>query len=279
MYADDTQLYLAIEPNNISDLVFSIEKCVDDVKNWMLLNKLKLNDDKTEIMLCNPKKYNIDVKQISIGNETISFSKSAKNLGIYLSDDLSMDCHITNLCRAVYLEIKRLRHMSEFVDERSLKTLASSFILSRLDYCNSLFKGINNNQLIKLQKLQNFAAKVILKKSMHDHVTPCLIYLHWLPVKYRIDFKIAVLAFKCLNGLAPKYLSDLIEPYTPSRNLRSASGHYLKQNTAKFKTLGDRSFAVTAPSVWNSLPLNIRQSDSLDIFKRLLKTYYFNLCF
>ena len=127
--------------------------------------------------------------------------------------------------------------------------------------------------------MQNFAAKVILKKSMHDHVTPCLIYLHWLPVKYRIDFKIAVLAFKCLNGLAPKYLSDLIEPYTPSRNLRSASGHYLKQNTAKFKTLGDRSFAVTAPSVWNSLPLNIRQSDSLDIFKRLLKTYYFNLCF
>ena len=94
--------------------------------------------------------------------------------------------------------------MSEFVNESSLKTLASSFILSRLDYCNSLFKGINNNQLYKLQKLQNFAAKVILKKSIYEHVTPCLIYLHWLPIKYRIDFKIAVLAFKCLNGLAPK---------------------------------------------------------------------------
>ena len=169
--------------------------------------------------------------------------------------------------------------MSEFVNESSLKTLASSFILSRLDYCNALFKGINNNQLYKLQKLQNFAAKVILKKSIYEHVTPCLIHLHWLPIKYRIDFKIAVLAFKCLNGLAPKYLSDLVEPYTPTRNLRSASGNYITTKTAKFKSLGDRSFEVTAPSVWNSLPLEIRQSNSLEMFKRLLKTHYFNISF
>ena len=96
-----------------------------------------------------------------------------------------MKCHVTNLCKAIYLEIRRLKHMSTYVDENSLRTLAASFILSRLDYCNSLFKNVNI--LYKLQKLQNFAAKVILKKSVCDHVTPCLINLHWLPVKYRID--------------------------------------------------------------------------------------------
>ena len=77
-----------------------------------------------------------------------------------------MKCHVTNLCKAIYLEIRRLKHMSTYVDENSLKTLAASFILSRLDYCNSLFKSINKDLLYKLQKLQNFAAKVILKKSV-----------------------------------------------------------------------------------------------------------------
>ena len=232
MYADDTQLYLSIEPSNVHDLVFSLEKCIEDVKEWMLTNKLKLNDDKTEIILCNPKKYNVDVDHISIGDEVIEFSDNAKNLGVYLSNNLSMDFHITNLCKSVYFEIKRLRQMSNFIDESSLKTLASSFILSKLDYCNSLFKNTNKEQIQKLQKLQNFAAKVIFKKSLYDHVTPCLIHLHWLPISYRIDFKIAILVFKCLHSLAPKYLSDLIEPYTPSRVLRSGEGNYVSSKSS-----------------------------------------------
>ena len=113
--------------------------------------------------------------------------------------------------------------MSKFVNENSLKTLAASYILSRLDYCNALFKNMPNYQFEKLQKLQNFAAKVVLKKSYYDHVTPCLIDLHWLPVKFRVDFKIAVLTFKCLDELAPQYLQDLIEIYYPPRALHSKS--------------------------------------------------------
>ena len=279
MYADDTQLYLAIEPSNVTDIVFSLEKCIEDVKCWMLMNKLQLNDDKTEIMLINPKKYDIDVTDITIGSDSIGFSQSAKNLGVFISNDLSMDCHVTNLCKAVYLEIRRLRHMSAFVDEGSLKTLASSFILSRLDYCNSLFKNINKEQISKLQKLQNFAAKVILRKSIRDHVTPCLIHLHWLPVQYRIDFKLAVLVFKCLNGLAPVYLSNLIEKYIPPRTLRSSNLNLVTSKVGVYKKLGDRAFSVSAPAVWNALPLELRRTSTLELFKRNLKTHFFSLCF
>ena len=277
MYADDTQLYLSIEPSNVSDIVFSLENCIKDVKQWMLENKLQLNDEKTEILLINPKKYDIDVNNITIGNDCIAFSEHAKNLGVYISNDLSMKCHVTNLCKAIYLEIRRLKHMSTYVDENSLKTLAASFILSRFDYCNSLFKNINKDLLNKLQKLQNFAAKVILKKSIRDHVTPCLITLHWLPVQYRIDFKIAVLVYKCLNNLAPSYLSNLIELYSPQRTLRSSNSLLLSTNVGKFKTLGDRAFSVSAPTVWNALPLGIKRSPTLDIFKRDLKTHYFSM--
>ena len=196
-----------------------------------------------------------------------------------MDHNLTMNFHVTNLSRAIYLEIRKLKQISKFVDESNLKTLATSYILSRLDNCNGLFKNMNNYQFDKLQKLQNFAGKVVLKKSMYDHVTPCLIDLHWLPVKYRVDFKIALPTFKCLNGLAPKYLSDLIEIYTPPRNLRSNSLNLLKPKVTKFKTLGDKSFSFSAPQVWNSLPAPLRSETSIDVFKNKLKTHYFRKAF
>ena len=153
--------------------------------------------------------------------------------------------------------------------------MATSFILSRIDYCNALFKNLNKYQIESLQKLQNFAAKVVLGKSLYDHVTPCLIELHWLPVAYRIDFKISLLTFKCLNGLAPSYLSSLIEIYNPNRNLRSASKFLLKEKVSNFKKIGEKCFSFSAPKVWNKLPISIRSETSIETFKKKLKTFYF----
>ena len=99
MYADDTQLYLSIEPANVHDLVYSLECCLNDVKTWMVDNKLKLNDEKTEVLLCNPKKYNVDLDTIKIGNDTVELTDSVRNLGVYFDNDLSMNVHITNLSR------------------------------------------------------------------------------------------------------------------------------------------------------------------------------------
>ena len=278
-YADDTQLYLSIKPADIHDLVFSLEKCISEIKDWMTINKLKLNDDKTEVVLINPKKYDINVSGLKIGDEDILFNERAKNLGVFLDKDLSMNFQISNLSKAIYLEIRRLKHISKFVSESCLKTLAASFILSRLDYCNALYKNLNKNQIYQIQKLQNFAAKVVLSKSIYEHVTPCLIELHWLPVSFRIDYKIAVLTFKCLHGLAPTYLSMLIEEYHPSRNLRSSSQKLLKKKVVKFERLGKKSFAFSAPEVWNSLPFHLRSEKSLEIFKNNLKTFYFKEAF
>ena len=274
-YADDTQLYLSIEPADVNDLIFSVEKCIADVKFWMEANKLKLNDDKTEAILINPKNYLVNKSNLIIGEEEILFNNAAKNLGVFIDEDLSMNCQISNLSKAIYLEIRRLKHISKFVNESCLKTLAASFILSRLDYCNALYINLPQYQIKKLQKLQNFAAKVVLNKSIFEHVTPCLIELHWLPVAFRIKYKIAVLSFKCLNGLAPKYLADLVEEYQPSRNLRSSSQKMLKCKSVNYVRLGERSFAFSAPKVWNSLPLFLRTESSIEVFKKKLKTYYF----
>ena len=274
-YADDTQLYLCIEPENVHDLIFKVEICIAEINEWMLINKLKCNNDKTEAILINPKNFKINSNSLKIGNEEVTFANSAKNLGVFIDADLSMSSHISNLSKTLYIEIRRIKQMSRFLSKNCLKTLAVSFILSKLDYCNALFKNLQEYQIDKLQKLQNFAAKVVLGKSRFDHSTPCLIDLHWLPIKFRIDYKIAVTVFKCLNNLAPPYLNELIEIYNPSRSLRSSSLNLLTTKKTNFKTLGDKSFASTAPLIWNNLPLNLRKEKSLDIFKRGLKTFYF----
>ena len=275
MYADDTQLYLSIEPTNISVLINNLEKCISDVKDWMLNNKLKLNDDKTESVLCNPRSYDISAEKIKIGDESVCFINVAKNLGVMIDKDLNLNHHISHLSRAVYLEIRRLRHMSNFVSESSLKTLASSFILSRLDYCNALFKNLPKYQIKNLQKLQNHAARVIFRKSVREHAMPLLMDLHWLPVTARIDYKIALIVYKCLNNLSPSYMSELITKYVPSRALRSGGSSLIVKTMAKYKTLGERAFSINASDVWNSLPLELKNCTSINTFKKNLKTYLF----
>ena len=118
-----------------------------------------------------------------------------------------------------------------------------------------------------------------MSKTIYDHVTPCLIDLHRLPVSYRIDYKIAVFSFKCLHGLAPAYLSDLIEEYHPSRNLRSSSQKLLKKKVVKFEIPCKKSFAFSGPQVWNSLPFYLRNESSLEIFKKKLNTFYSEMAF
>ena len=119
----------------------------------------------------------------------------------------------------------------------------------------------------KLQYVQNAAARLITGIRKHDHITPILMDLHWLPVKERIQFKILLLTFKSLNGLAPVYIDEMIQRYVPNRKLRSSSAFLLKQNKWNLKSYGFRAFTVAAPFLWNSLPLEVKSSPSLNIFK------------
>ena len=168
-----------------------------------------------------------------------------------------------------------MKHMSKYISEDHLKYIACSFILSRLDYCNSLYSNIPNVLISKLQRAQNYAARVIFHQPAISHVTNLFIQLHWLPISARIEYKICTLTFKCLNNLAPEYITSLVDRYHPTRELRSSQANLLSVQRFKYKTLGERSFAFSAPQLWNSLPLEIRMTDKLENFKRLLKTHLF----
>ena len=153
--------------------------------------------------------------------------------------------------------------------------LACSRVLTRLDYCNSLLGGVTKDQIQRLQRAQNSAARMVLGKKKRDHVKPLLAQLHWLPVEQRIQYKIGTLAFRHFDGTLPPYLSDKLSHHTTSRTLRSSAQLLLNTPQTNLKTAGDRSFRFQTPHIWNSIPLQIRQSQSLTSFKKNMKTYLF----
>ena len=136
--------------------------------------------------------------------------------------------------------------------------------------------GIDKSLLTRLQTIQNTAARLITRSRRHDHITPILYHLHWLPIHSRIEFKILLYTWKCLHGLAPVYLSELVSRYTPTRALRSATNHDLNVTSSKNKKhYGPTAFSIAAPTLWNALPLALKTIDDFDVFKSSLKTHLF----
>ena len=156
-------------------------------------------------------------------------------------------------------------------------TLLQSFVANRLDYCNSLLFGLPACDIRRLQSVQNAAAHLFGGLARHDHVTPVLRdKLHWLPITKRIDFKVAVMVFKCINGLAPSYLNDMCMPVAliHTRSRAAVRGDLVVPRW-KSAGYGKRGFQHSAPTVWNSLPTDVRTCQSLQTFKSKLKTFLF----
>ena len=136
-----------------------------------------------------------------------------------------------------------------------------------------------------LQRLQNSAARLVTRSKVKEHITR--IYtcttrttFIWLPVKYRITFKLLLITFKILNNCAPGYLTILLESYNPSRTLRSASqNQFIVVPRSSTTTYGDRAFSIAAPKLWNSLPVNLRETISIHLFKSKVKTHLFQEAF
>ena len=284
-YADDTQLYLAFSPNNTSQsqAIASMEKCIDELRTWMLIDKLKINDDKTEFMIIGTKQQleKISPQNLTIGKASVNTVTTAKNLGTWLDNHLTLKENINKTCRTAYLHIHNIRHIRKYLTKDVTEKLVHAFVIGRIDYCNSILYGLPEVHVNKLQRVQNSAIRLITYTPRTYHITPVLKAFHWLPVKYRVLFKIAILTFKSIYGQSPEYLKELINIRSNTQyNLRSNNGLFLTFPTIKTrKTLGDRAFCVAAPTVWNNLPKSIRKEQDFKKFKSLLKTFLFKTAY
>ena len=277
-YADDTQLYVECTDSNVDRQRAKLEQCIEEIREWSTSNKLRLNDSKTEFLVVGSRyaKKKPDIDSLSVGEENVPAVTSARNIGVQMDCHLTLESHVNNVCKASYAQLRGIALIRKHLTQDAAATLVNSLITSRLDSMNSLLIGLPDILISKLQRIQNHAAKVVAKKNKHDHVTPILQALHWLPVESRIEYKVLLITHKCLQGKAPEYLSSRLHKYKPGR---SGDMHLLVQPRSSQKSYGDRAFSVMAPRLWNKLPLGLRMCDSLDTFKKDLKTFLFRRCF
>ena len=279
LYADDTQLYVPFNPEDSEEAMQRLEACIDDIRGWMNTNFLKLNDSKTEFLILGGKKDLEKVKEdhVRVGDTRILKSTVARNIGGYLDENMDMKDQISQTIRSCYSQMRAIAKIRRYLTLNSAKKIVHAFVTSRLDTLNSLLINLPECHLNKLQLIQNNAARLVMKK-MSCHITTVLKDLHWLPVEYRVKYKILLLIFKCLCGKGPVYLSQLLERYVPERDLRSSEDHQLKDARVR-KVYGSRAFAIAGPRLWNTLPITMKNCATVSSFKTAVKTHLFKIHF
>ncbi len=263
-YADDTQIYMPLQKNDKNALT-SLLNCLRDVKSWMALNFLKFNDSKTEIILFGQIE-NLASVNVHLGPLAAHNKVAVKNLGVWFDRELKFDKQINNVVKSCFFNLRLLAKVKPFLSAIDLEKLIHAFIFSRLDYCNTIYIGVNQTALARLQVVQNAAARLLTGTRKHEHITPILFSLKWLPVRFRIEYKLLVFVFKSLNGLAPTYLDALVKRHTSARSLRSSDQQLLTIPRARLKLKGDRAFSVAGPKLWNLLPVSIRSAQTISSY-------------
>ena len=294
LYADDSTLYMKLNPANTSDINFvisTIQSCLCEIKNWMTNNYMKLNEDKTQLIVFgkryNLNKFSTDMNIEINGSDISSLDLSApgmkdkgKSLGVMLNNDLSMQRQISMVKQSSYNTLHNLRNIKEYLTVNTKITLVKSLILSKVDFCNSLYTNIPQYQTTSLKRLLNFCVRFIYNLPKRSSVSEYYLKSHILPIDARIEFKTSLLVHKCVHAYAPPYLSGLVkfnDYYNSPYSLRSEDDYFCLQtaHTARTSNLGWRRFSIYAPVIWNKLPYELRICTDIEKFKTLLKTCFF----
>ena len=243
----------------------------------MIVNKLKLNDDKTEFIVFGSRQQLSKIGEVSIniGRIQVHPVDHVRNLEYHIDQLLKNGPHINKLVSNLYLQLKSIYKICKKLDQKLWKIIIQAIIQSRLDYCNSLLLGTSDFQLHKLQQIQNMACRTVCNLRRYDHITNRMKDLHWLKIHQRIHYKVACLMFNCIRKSAPKYLMELILPVQQKQQLRSSLSDKCSSTYCKTTIAYNSSFASAGPRIWNSLPPNIRKETKKRNFYRLLKTYLF----
>ena len=188
--------------------------------------------------------------------------------------------YVQNVCKGCFIQLRDFRSIRHILTHDASVSVANAFVSSQLDYCNSLFRSRSKFNLHRLQFIQNSAARIVTNSSKFTQITLVLRKLHWLPIQFRSVFKLATLVYKFIHTGFPKYFAPHLSIYCTTYNTRRSQSvaNFLKvpkfQPTIRKSTKQfGFSFALDAPTVWNSLPEDIRASPTIVSVRKKLKTY------
>lgn len=229
--------------------------------------------------------YESPIKSLNLDGVTIEPCKKAGNLGFTFDHLMTLGDQITATSQVCYINLRNLERIgSKLPNDLKIQLVHSNILSHMIDYCNAVYGGLSEANIQKLQKIQNASVRFIFGlygKAKRTHISPYLKEVHFLPVRYRIKFKIALLVFKCLNNIAPKYLVSLIQLRdTKRKSVRLDDDYYrLKVPPSPQYVRTDAAFAFSGPRIWNELPYSLRCMNDIKVFKSNLKTYFFQIAF
>src|SRR3984885_644618 len=285
-YADDVQIYSTCSPYNALQCISKVMESINGIQNWMSSNRLRLNPAKTQFIWLGSRwrLSNIDKDAILRTFPNFVSLHVVRDLGVMLDEELTMADHVNALCRTCYYELRQIRFIRRNLSHEAAITLVHSFIMTRLDYCNSILAGLPNVRLRQLQSVLNCAARVVANLTKFSHISAYMHdILHWLPAEKRIRFKLLLMARSSIAGLAPDYLSELFDTVSSCpgrRRLRSAFQGQYKVPRSRTMARAERAFSTVGPTLWNNLPTEIKLLASSLVqatFSSCIKTYLFRL--
>ena len=208
VYADDTQIYLSCAASDRQPAATRLLACVSEIESWMSSNRLKLNASKTEFIWIGTRQQlsKVEEEALMVCGQSVTPMVKVRDLGVFIDRELTMEAHLSNTVRGCMYQLRQLRSIKRSLYLDSRHALATAFVASRIDNCNSVLYSVTKGEVQHFQMVLNAAARLVVGTGKFSHVTPILHdVLHWLPVQHRIRYKIAILARNSIHGIDPAY--------------------------------------------------------------------------
>ena len=267
-YVDDSKLYLSFPYSNINTAIANLNEDLNNICSWCCRNSLLINPDKTKVLFIGVPQLlrRLPTVPVSMLGIEITPVAVAKDLGIYIDQSLTYNDHVTKTasnCLHKLIQINRIKHL---LDRKTLILLMNCFVFSKLLYCSTVWSNTSRSNIKKLQLVQNFAARIVLGLRKFDHISQGIRSLNWLSVCDRLYLNDAIMIFKCIHNLVPRYLAEkfIFRSQTNIRNTRQSN--HLNILRCRLAT-GQRSFSYRGAKLWNNLSDDLKNENSVKAFK------------
>ena len=247
-YAEDTQLYIAMSKMSSANAIVQHQNCVTALHQWFAENGLALNPDKSEAVLFSTSQRAKGLSVISTIDLQLLCPARSSSLALRWMGTVISMTRLRTCAERRFFHIRALRHIRPSLTEEMANVVACAPVQSRVDYANSLYTGMSSVNFDKLQLVQNTLARVVTLTRKRDDFQPSLKRLHWLLIRQRVDFKVALLTYSIHYSGEPRHRNSLLMDYKPTRSLRSAEEHLLVVPLTKLSSTS-RAFTVAAPKL------------------------------
>ena len=270
-YVDDCKLYLSFSPAELPASILALNEDLTRISQWCCKNSLLINPDKTKVLTIGVPQLlkKLALFSITLFDKEITPVPVVKDLGVFLDTCLSYNEHITETASKCLFKLYQINRIKHLLDRKTLLLVINSFVFNKLQYCSTVWSNTSSSNIDKLQKVQNFAGRIILGLRKYDYISDGLRSLKWLPIREKLILNDATMMHKCINKLVPDHLADMFKLRSQVHNRQTRSSGALNIPLCRLSK-GQRSFAFRGAKLWNSLNDNIKSLKCPRNFRRHL---------